>query len=276
MDTKANIKLIAMDMDGTLLSNRHEISKGNQRALQEASERGVHIAICSGRLCGDSSLFALDAGLDRCHIISLNGAYCLTQPMGEVYSEHLLPPVVFEQCLQVLSQYELTYGCFGQNRMVSIDGPHQRQKKLWGTHRDRAGAPLYFRGREALLAQLPQGFSKIVCMEDGDPQSLQEVWEKLSAIEGVELTSSWRDNLEVMPQGTSKGSAVRELAERLGISADQVMTLGDYENDISMLSYAKYGVAMGNASDAVKRAASYVTLDCTEDGVAEAIRRFVL
>ena len=79
-----------------------------------------------------------------------------------------------------------------------------------------------------------------------------------------------------MPQGVSKGRAVKELAEKMGIGPDQVMTVGDFDNDLSMIEYAGYGTAMGNATPKVKAAAKYETLTNDEDGVAAAIRKYVL
>ena len=99
---------------------------------------------------------------------------------------------------------------------------------------------------------------------------------RLETLPGLEITSSWADNYELMPQGVSKGRAVKELAEKMGIGPDQVMTVGDFDNDLSMIEYAGYGTAMGNATPKVKAAAKYVTLTNDEDGVAAAIRKYVL
>lgn len=86
-----------------------------------------------------------------------------------------------------------------------------------------------------------------------------------------------QDNiLEILPKGVSKASALRELVEDLGLSADQVMAIGDAPNDIEMLNYAGLGVAMGNASEAIKRLADRVTVTNDEAGVAQAIHQFVL
>lgn len=86
-----------------------------------------------------------------------------------------------------------------------------------------------------------------------------------------------QDNiLEILPKGVSKASALRELVEDLGLSADQVMAIGDAPNDIEMLNYAGLGVAMGNASETIKRLADQVTVTNDEAGVAQAIHQFVL
>lgn len=117
--------------------------------------------------------------------------------------------------------------------------------------------------------------NKFVCIEQ-DSEKLHALGRLLETLPGLEITSSWADNYELMPRGVSKGRAVQELAEQMGIGPDQVMTLGDFDNDLSMIEYAGFGTAMGNASPRVKAAAKYVTLTNDEDGVAAAIRKFVL
>jgi Cof subfamily protein (haloacid dehalogenase superfamily) len=227
-------------------------------------------------LSGDSSLFALDAGLESCYILSLNGAYCLERPGAEAYASHTLSGEALHGCLKVLEEYDVTYGCFRWNQMVSMPSTRQVRQEYWGAHKDRPGAPVYSYGREALDQAIPQGIAKVVYMEDESMDRLEEIRQRLLLIPGLDVTSSWPDNLELMPKGVHKGAAVKELAERLGITAANVMAIGDYDNDISMIAYAGCGVAMGNASQAVERAAKHVTLSNGEDGVTEAIERFAL
>mgnify|MGYP002612001587 CR=1 FL=1 len=103
-----------------------------------------------------------------------------------------------------------------------------------------------------------------------------EVLSELAALPGLDVTSSWSMNLELMPAGVNKGMAVSALAQRLGIGPARVMALGDYDNDVSMFSYAGVSVAMANASERARAAARYSTLSNDEDGVAHAIRRYAL
>ena len=276
MQYNAKIKLIAMDMDGTLLNAAHQISPRNQKALKAAADMGVTIAICSGRLAGDSGLFALDAGLDSCRILSLNGAYCLDKPNGKPYAEHRLPHETTAECLRVLNELGATYGCFVENRMVAVIGNGQKLVGYWGTHHDREGAPQYLSGDTALQEAVSGGISKIVYKENRSASRMETVRRTLEPLPGLDITSSGEENLEFMPKGVNKGSAIRELTERLGLLPENVMTIGDYDNDIPMLTYAGLGVAMGNASEAVKKIAQQTTLSNEEDGVGAAIERFVL
>ena len=276
MNTKAKIRLIAMDMDGTLLNDEKRISDRTAKTLKRAAQKGIHIAICSGRLCGDSGLFALDAGLENCYILSLNGAYCLNKPNGKPYASYTLAKETQVQCLEVLSRYDVTYGCFWENHMLAVESSKRTEKRGWGTHRNRPGAPDYFRAVDLPESALQQSFAKIVYVEEHDLSRIEKIREDLQPIQGLDITSSWDNNLELMPSGICKGRAIEELAGRLGISAENVMAFGDYDNDLSMIEYAGYGIAMENGSDAVKQAAGHVTLSNQADGVAEAIERFVL
>ena len=117
--------------------------------------------------------------------------------------------------------------------------------------------------------------NKLLCMAR-DEAELERVRRELAMLPGLEVTSSWSMNLELMPAGVNKGMAVAALAQRLGIGPEHVMALGDYDNDVSMLAYAGVSVAMANASEQARAAAGYHTLSNDEDGVAHAIRRYAL
>lgn len=268
------IRLIAMDMDGTLLNSGQQISPENLSALREARARGVRMAICSGRLPGDAGLFAVSAGLADCAILSLNGAYCQERPMGEAYENHTLPDRALNECVALLSAEGVAFGCFAQNRQVTFHA-RGREGALWDGHTRGEGAPEYLYGMDALNRVRGDGVNKLVCLGKSEEQ-LSCLRKRLEAVKGIAVTSSWALNLELMPEGVDKGTAVLGLAKRLGLEASSIMALGDYDNDEPMIARSGLGVAMGNATGRVRRAARHVTLTNDEDGVAAAIRRFVL
>ena len=270
-----DIRLIAMDMDGTLLNSAQEISRENLSALMEARRHGVTVAICSGRLPGDAGLYAINAGLLDCAILSLNGGYCLDRPDGTAYANHTLTGDALEMCLSVLVPMGMTFACFLQNRIVVFSGSADQHSFTWATYMEGEGAPACFYGMEALERIRADGVNKLVCLAP-DAVRLEDARKRFKLIPGLEVTSSWPQNLELMPVGVNKGSAVCELATRLCLTPRQVMAIGDYDNDESMIAYAGLGVAMGNATCRIRKAAKHVTLTNDEDGVAAAIRRFVL
>lgn len=274
MDTK-DIRLIAMDMDGTLLNNHQQISPSNLQALHQARDAGIHLAICSGRLPGDIAAFAVESGLTDCALLSLNGAYCLGGPGKAAFANHVLDRDVLERLHEILAASGMTYGYFAQNTIAVFEGCVTLADAYWFSHMEGPYAPKLFHGESGLQALCKTGVNKLTCIADSQ-RHMDDVLKRIQALPQLDLFMSWPLNLEIMPHGVGKGRAVAELTAHLDLTADQVMTLGDYDNDLSMISYAGLGVAMGNACQSVKDAARYVTLTNEEDGVACAIRRYAL
>lgn len=274
----ADIRLIAMDMDGTLLDESQRIPEENVKALREASARGVKLAICSGRLTSDASYFAEDAGLDDCAILGLNGAYGLMKPHGEPFVCRYMRKDALDACIRVLEENRVVYSCFAGNAMaVSRAFVTGSEEKAWATNIQRRGSGIvYTVGMAGVYGLCEKGVNKIVYVERESRERLRRVREAIEGVRGVKVTSSWVTNIEMMPEGVDKGMAVRELAERIGVRREEVMCVGDYDNDVEMVAYAGLGVAMGNGSEAVKLAADVVTGRNDEAGVAQAVRRYVL
>lgn len=273
--TDQAVALIAMDMDGTLLDSRQRLTPGNLKALREAQEAGIRLAICSGRLPGDVAMFLDEAGLRDCAILSLNGACCLERCMEGMFFNQCLDGPTLESAVEILSRARFPFGCFAQNRLAIFEGDFPVEDEFWGTYTSGRFAPQYLYGREGLGVLKARGVNKLLCMAR-DEAELERVRCELAALPGLNVTSSWSMNLELMPAGVNKGVAVAFLARRLGIGPDRVMALGDYDNDVSMLSYAGVSVAMANASERARAAAKYRTLGNDQDGVAYAIRRYAL
>lgn len=274
------IRLIAMDMDGTLLIHPSEgIAARNAEALRQAAARGVKLAICSGRTTEDASYFALDAGLDMA-IMGLNGAYCLDCPLGQCVANHTMPEQTAWELVAVLDQYpQMIYGVFsGEDIVLNFQRPDNEHLGIdWGTHLGRSGRTFIRQRKEGLDQLIKRGVNKIVAVDQAMTGIRETVREKLNtSVSGMAISSSWINNLEIMPTGVDKGTAVAELAQRLGIPMGEVMTLGDNDNDIPMLACAGYGVAMANATPGALAAAKYRTTRFDEYGVAAAIETYVL
>ena len=273
--TESSVALIGMDMDGTLLDSHQRLTPGNLAALREAQEAGIRLAICSGRLPGDVAMFLDEAGLSDCAILSLNGSYCLERGMEGVFFNRTLDGETLDATVEILCRARFPVGCFAQNRLAIFEGDFPVEGEFWGTYTRGRFAPQYLYGMAGLRALKAQGVNKLLCMAQ-DEAKLERVRRELAMLPGLEVTSSWSMNLELMPAGVNKGLAVAALAQRLGIGPARVMALGDYDNDVSMLSYAGVSVAMANASEQARAAAGYHTLSNDEDGVAHAIRRYAL
>lgn len=271
-----NIKLIAMDMDGTLLTctapGKPSIPKENLYWLRRAHEAGVTLALASGRMPDDAGFFASDAGLPM-HIIGLNGGITLPCPFVEPVNHTFLPEETAHRVLDILMETGVDVAVFGAWEVVSMrEQPMDWARRVLGTYFGRAGGRLAYRssgeGVEALLVQT----GKIVALTEDDREGLAAARERIRLeCPDVEISSSWWNNFEVNPAGVNKGTALEKLAARLGIPMSHVMAIGDNDNDIPMLRAAGVGVAMSNGTPQAKAAADFTTLSNEECGVAAAI-----
>lgn len=275
--TNPPVRLIAIDMDGTLLNEDCDIPAENLQAMKDAAQAEISLAIVSGRVPEDISYFLSDAGLTDCLVLGLNGGYWLNRPHGEVLHASYMDDASTQECIRILEKEKVTYSVFGRSH-VAISRPFATGKELeyWGTHLKRKGNILYTYGMKGIQELRAIGTNKIVYIDREDTSRLLKIKELIGEIPGVEVTSSWSNNIEIMPKGIHKGSALAELAKNLGLVPGQVMAIGDNDNDIPMLKWAGIGVAMGNATESARAAAAYETADNNSAGVAKAIRRFAL
>ena len=269
------VRLIAMDMDGTLLSRQPKmIPEENVRALLRAQKAGIRLALCSGRIPDDAGFFASDAGLDMA-VIALNGGCVMTHPGGQVHCGKLMDVETLAAMRTILDQTGLLYGVFRENELVVNRKERDRQKAdvMWGTHLHRAGGRCSIAyGAQALNDMALRGCNKVVVIDEEETADLASLRTAiLKSVQGIEITSSWQNNLEMNPDGVNKGAALTALAGTLGIAMADVMAIGDNDNDVSMLQCAGWSVAMGNATAAALAAARCVTLRNDENGVAAAI-----
>ncbi len=277
------IRLIAMDMDGTLLTRIDPetacMPAESVAALRRAADLGVHLALASGRQPDDASFYAHDAGL-KMHIISLNGGMTLDAPFGVPTACHFHTEQTARRLVALLRDTPLDVAVFGAWEVVSLrERPDGWARRVLGTYYGRAGGRLTYRsGGAGLEALLPQ-VAKVVALADGEGQrqALEAAKARvLAEFPELSVTASWWDNFEVNPPYVDKGAALRELAAHLHIPMTQVMAIGDADNDVPMLRAAGIGVAMGNANEAARAAADVITLPNAEHGVAAAVRAIVL
>lgn len=270
-----DIRLIAMDMDGTLLNSQQKISPENAKVLRMARDQGIKLAICSGRSPGDIAMFALENGLEDCALLALNGTHCLESPLAAPFCNHVLDQETLDAAMAIMQDEHMAFACYAQNRVVIFPVNGETGKSFWVAHEEGLLAPEVLYGPAGLEHVLPQGVNKIICLAP-DEEGWQRIRKRLIQLERLEVSTSWPLDFELMPLPYGKGTAVSELAQKMGLNASQVMTFGDYDNDIGMIEYADYGTAMANATDCIKNAAKIVTLSNDEDGVAYAIRKYAL
>ncbi|WP_105902030.1 sugar-phosphatase [Vibrio gangliei] len=265
-------KLIAIDMDGTLLNSKGEISQRNKDAIAQARAKGVHVVLASGRPL-DGMLFALkELGMnsDMDYVISYNGSLVQTVANNTMIRQGILTG----EDAKLLNQWANKLNVFIHAFSLK-QGLISPKANLYTTHESEING--------IALTELPfenladdDAILKVMMVEQED--KLTHAIERIPAElhDKFTIVRSAPFFLEFMNPTSDKGSGVASLAEHLGIEASQVMTLGDAGNDHHMLEYAGLGVAMGNATEATKKIADYVTDTNENSGVAQAIEKFVL
>ena len=265
------IKLIAIDLDGTLLNSQKTISPFNLDVLRRAIDAGVFVAVASGRRYSDAMQFS-EAIAPGQPIICSNGAMaCLNDPYECVYCE-CLSKAQLRSVVEILEREKCYYHvyCDDGSVMESRTANPGLQRKL--NCYDYQGEVL---SGDEMPKYVGDGALKVVCFTS-DREKLARIRKAMEGLSGLEINSSWWDNLEMLAQGVHKGAALRCLAQRLEIPMEQVMAIGDDENDLSMFAEAGVSVAMGNAEPSVQQKANHVTRTNDEDGVGWAVRKLVL
>lgn len=271
-----DIRLIALDMDGTLLgADHHTIPARNIAALRAASARGVKIAIASGR---SWSLVREHAGELGCvdFGITANGAYVLD---ARTDAEMASFPMDSAQCvdiIRILRRWDLSYEIYvGAENYIDRDRA-ENVRQLFASPDFLA----MFRRNTTTVddvatvaaAHRPGKFDIFYVPSDLRAQVAGE----LSATGPLVITGATGDNMELNAPGVHKGRALAALAEKLGLGPERVMAFGDADNDLEMLAYAQWSFAMGNATAEAKAAAKHITGANYDSGVAMAVEKYVL
>ncbi|MFB3923127.1 MAG: HAD-IIB family hydrolase [Terriglobia bacterium] len=274
------IRLLALDLDGTLLDPRSEISSANLQALVGVAARGVHVAVATGRRSHSAVKYVARIPCPVT-LISSNGAM-VTTATGEVLRRDFLPLHVARRVLEVTRPYRPYVAALfdqpGRGQITMQEGAIPEGPLGWYLTQSADFLDLVPDLESALLND------PIQVLFGGPPASIEPIEALLreSSIAG-EIHISWTKYLtrnvsllDVMNRGCTKGAALAFLARYLGIAARDVMAIGDNFNDLEMLQFAGVPVVMGNSTPGLPRDDWRVTLSNDRDGVAAAIQSYIL
>ncbi len=274
------IRLVAVDLDGTLLDSRWEISPANRQALIEATARGVFVAVVTGRRfhSARSLLHEIPCPVT---LIASNGAV-IGSPSGEIFHRDFLPRRVARQVLEAAREYRPyaveIFDLPGKGQVVMQDSATMDGPLAW--YLDKSPEVL------TRVADLAAALERdpVQLMFGGPPARLEPLEDLLRASAvASEVHTTWTKyftrNLsifDVLNRGCSKGRALELWAERCGVARAEVMAIGDNYNDLEMLRFSGLPVLMGNRTPGLDEEGWRVTLSNDQDGVAAAIRSYVL
>jgi len=263
------IKLVALDVDGTLLDYNLEIPAVTREAIAEAKARGVQFTLVTGRMYQSTVYLARELGLDQVLLVTYNGAMVREYPSGRViYHE----PVPLETG-KALAAYCEARGLYLQ---AYVDDELYVPEIVPQTQEYVSACRVEAHPVGSLFLWMQQPLTKLLIIEK--PATIAaiagEVRELLGP--GVTVTQSWPTYLEVFNSRVSKATGLEAVARILGVKREEVLAMGDEMNDLPMLTWAGTSFAMAHAPEPVRRAATYVTSAGAGEGVAEALKRMGL
>ncbi len=272
------IRLIALDLDGTLLDSGKRLSARNRAALEAAAAKGVHIVPTTGRFFGMMPEAIRELPFVR-YAITVNGAQVYDRGTDAALARAEIPVATAIAAMEVLDGFDCIYDCYQENWGWMTDAM-QRKAERYAPDAHYLKMIREFRRPvpelKAHLAAKGEDVQKVMCFAR-DAADLPAIRDALAArFPELVLTRSTPNNVEINHALAHKGEALRRLCDALGFGIENAMSFGDGLNDLTMVRDAGLGVAMANAAPEVLAAAKHVTLSNDDDGVAAAIERLVL
>ncbi len=268
-------KLIVSDIDGTLLKSDKHVSDMTRDKITQLIGEGHLFAIATGRMHGAGKIITKELDYDG-FLISCNGAVVKHLKTGEVIQAIELHPSLAAQVTAVCERYKAYYHYYDIETIYASANKHL--------------AGMYAKGMAALTEpykftvtfpdHLPSLIGTFPIYKIGlyheDPDIFKTIMAELKMIEGIETCKSLDTSFDVMAKGVSKATGIEAIRSHFGIPLEDVIAFGDNENDSDMIRYAGVGVAMSNATDALKALADFVTLSNDEDGIVYALNQLII
>lgn len=264
------IKMIAIDLDGTLLTDDKIFTENTKEIIRKVAEMGIYVIIATGRPYKAASVY--DEKLNINHpILAQNGAI-VKEMTGELT---LFKPIPIKKGIDLVDycqKRQYTCSIFLDDSDVYINKPDCFGRKI---HLNLNNTnPKICRDLKKMITK---PLLKIL-ITDENPEKINEInldlVDKFGQVLNVAQSGSWY--IDIMEKGVTKGAALKYIAEKLGISSEYIMAIGDSRNDLEMLEFAKIPIAMGNADDIIKQKSNYITKSNNDDGVFETIKKFIL
>ena len=283
-------KLIAIDIDGTLLNSKSELTEKTKQILKKATEQGIYIVLTSGRLTDNVKKFCDEIGADK-YLIAENGASIINLQTNKLeYSKYMNKEVV-NKVLDVCEENNIYYMVYTNKELIVKNIKHMTMFFYKQNYNPNARIKTIVAGRD-YIDSVTDNFTKLmICDEDRviynsiitklnkipeiDVSPVPHISTKKLEIDGQKTTIEY-SYADICEKGANKWNAIKELANRLNIKDEEIIAIGDNINDIKMIENAGLGVAMANGSPHVRAIANVVAPSNNEDGVACIVEKYAL
>ena len=272
-------KLICVDMDGTLLNSKHKISEISQSTLRKARDMGIHVVISTGRTYVDAAAYSDLIGLNS-PIIACTGAIIKEKHDDNVIHKSVIEEELCKHLLKIFEKHNVKpifnsvhkIYCGDLKLKIGIE-----YLKIRGFMNKNVKLD-YIKNEEKWVDIFKQEKDNIIKCEiiNTNKEKIHNLRKELENVSGIEITSSSNHNIEITKKGASKGKAIEILANYYNIKKEEIIAIGDSDNDMSAIEFAGMGVAMGNANEKLKKKSNFVTDSNDNDGVAKVIEKLIL
>ena len=273
-------KLVCLDMDGTLLNNASIVSERNKEAIKRAHERGVKVAVSTGRIFTNADFYSELVGV-RVPVIAGNGAVIVEKDDNRVVYKECVGKQNARKFVSLCEEFLMKPYMYTMDTVYyDVRLANGEKRFILETYKNKTNT--YMPSQFVAVSNWSEvidiyGDEILKCLSiDSNIDKIRELKNLINAYGTMEAEMSFPIVVEATRKGVNKGSAIQRLAEFYNIRQEEIMCVGDSENDLSMIEYAGLGVAMGNGIQSVKSASDYITDTNKEDGVAKAIEQFVL
>lgn len=283
-------KLVAIDIDGTLLNSKGEMTDRTKQVLRKASEQGIYIVLTSGRLTDTVEKFCNEIGADK-YLIAENGASIINLQTKKLEFSKYISKDVVNKVLDICDENNIYYMVYTNKELIVKNIKHMAMFFYKQNYNPNARIKTIVSGRDYINA-VTDNFTKLmICDEDRaiynnivaklskipeiDVLPVPHISNKQLELDGKETVLEY-SYADISAKGTNKWTAIKELMTKLGISENEVIAIGDNINDIKMIENAGLGVAMKNGSPHVRALADVVAPSNNEDGVAYIVEKYVL
>ena len=282
-------KLVAIDLDGTLLNSYGEVSEKNKEAIQKAKNKGAEIVIASGRPISSARSYAYEVGADN-YIICGNGSVLYDMKNEQIIYDKFIERQKALQIIKICEENSIYYNVYTEKEIIAKNLQYNvlyyHKENLTKAEEDKTHINIV----DSIYDYVSNIDGKIlkIMICDGHQTIFNAIMRKLKEVEDVEVLEVAHMSRKIIRQGTEeipieyfyteisaknvdKWTALEVLKEKMQISTEEIVTIGDNINDKKMIENAGMGIAMGQSTPRVKEVAKYVTGSNNEDGVAKAL-----
>lgn len=271
----ANYKLLAFDLDGTLLNSNRQILESSKKAIKAAQDQGVKVVLVTGRHHVAVRPYHYELGLDT-PAICCNGSYIMDFSLPEPVYCNPLSKEQGRQIIKIARDKNMHMLMYVDDAMTfEVLNPHMEGLCKWANAQPEIVRPNIMQIDDALSVMESATHIHKFVLSHSEPEYFLSAYQQLQENNNFSCERSWVDRIDVANSGNTKGSTLLRLADQWGIDPSEIIAVGDNDNDLSMIREVGLGVAMEECTDEMRSTADLIIGSNNDDSIAELIEKYI-